>query len=85
MEADDAVSIIQAIFETVRGGSPRNFEQEDQLIDRAIPIARMLGILRPRALEEKLGIRYEEALFVIQELQRRGMTDDQTKRTKTCS
>ena len=73
MEAEDATAIIDSILETAKNKPQRDFEREDELIARAIPIVVKNGMARPRSLEEKLGISYEEALFVIRALRGRGV------------
>jgi len=73
MEAEDATDIIESMLETAKPETRRDFEREDELVARAIPIVVKQGIARPRTLEELLGISYEEALFVIQILRGRGV------------
>jgi hypothetical protein len=73
MEAEDATDIIESILETAKSETRRDFEREDELVARAIPIVVNQGIARPRTLEELLGISYEEALFVIHTLRGRGV------------
>jgi len=65
MEAEDATDIIESMLETVRSETRRDFEREDELVARAIPIVAEQGMARPRMLENMLGISYEEALFMI--------------------
>jgi S-DNA-T family DNA segregation ATPase FtsK/SpoIIIE len=72
MDAEDATDIIESILGTARP-EPRDFEREDELVARAIPIVVKQGIARPRMLEELLGISYEEALSVIHVLRGRGV------------
>ena len=76
MEAEDATDMIESLLQTARPVTQRNFEREDELVARAIPIVVQQGIARPRMLEETLGISYEEALFVIRTLQGRGVIDE---------
>jgi DNA segregation ATPase FtsK/SpoIIIE-like protein len=73
IEAEDAIAIIDSMLEVVKFEKQRDFEREDELIARALPIVAKQGIARPRMLEELLGISYEEALFVIQSLRGRGL------------
>jgi S-DNA-T family DNA segregation ATPase FtsK/SpoIIIE len=72
IEAEDATDIIESLLETAKP-ERRDFEREDELVARAIPIVVKQGIARPRTLEETLGISYEEALFVIHTLRGRGV------------
>ena len=50
MDAEDATDIIESILETVRPEAQRDFEREDELIARAIPIVVKQGAARPRML-----------------------------------
>ena len=68
IEAGDAADIIESILETVTPQTRRDFDREDELIARAIPIVVKQGTARPRMLEGTLGISYEEALSVIHAL-----------------
>jgi DNA segregation ATPase FtsK/SpoIIIE-like protein len=72
MEAEDATDIIESILESAKP-ERRDFEREDELVARAIPIVVKQGTARPRMLEEMLGISYEEALSVIHVLRGRGV------------
>jgi hypothetical protein len=60
MEADDAVDIIESMLPKTE--TRRDYEREDEMVARAIPIVVKAGMARPRMLEEMLGISYEEAL-----------------------
>lgn len=73
LEAVDAVTIIESMLEIAKPETRRDFEREDELVAKAIPIVIAQGMARPRALEEMLGISYEEALFIIQTLRGRGV------------
>jgi S-DNA-T family DNA segregation ATPase FtsK/SpoIIIE len=75
MEAEDATDIIESILELPKP-ERRDFDREDELVARAIPIVVKHGIARPRMLEEMLGISYEEALVVIHTLRGRGVIDE---------
>src|ERR1039458_71370 len=72
IEPEDATDIIESLLKTSRP-ERRDFEREDELVARAIPIVVELGTARPRMLEEILGISYEEALSVIRILRGRGV------------
>ncbi len=61
MEAEDAMEIIESILP--KSEIRRDYEWEDEMVARAIPIVVKAGMARPRTLEETLGISYEEALF----------------------
>jgi S-DNA-T family DNA segregation ATPase FtsK/SpoIIIE len=74
MEADDAVDIIESMLPKTE--TRRDYEREDEMVARAIPIVVKAGMARPRMLEEMLGISYEEALFVIHTLRLRGVIDE---------
>jgi hypothetical protein len=80
MEAEEATDIIESLLET---SSPerRDFEREDELVARAIPIVVKQGAARPRMLEEMLGISYEEALSVIHVLRGRGVIGEHNEST----
>jgi S-DNA-T family DNA segregation ATPase FtsK/SpoIIIE len=71
MEVADAMDIIESILP--KPETRRDFEREDELVAKAIPIVVAQGVARPRVLEEMLGISYEEALFVIHTLRGRGV------------
>ncbi|MDB6023932.1 MAG: spoIIIE [Verrucomicrobiales bacterium] len=73
MEAEDATDIIDSILETVKPEPPRDFEREDELVAKATSIVARDGVVRPRMLEEMLGISYEEALSIIHALRGRGV------------
>ncbi len=73
METEDATDIIESILERVNPQTRRDFEREDELVARAIPIVVKAGMARPRMLEEMLGISYEEALSVVHALRGRGV------------
>ncbi|HUB86930.1 MAG TPA: DNA translocase FtsK [Verrucomicrobiae bacterium] len=73
MEAEDATDIIESILEKVKPETRHDFEREDGMVARAIPIVVKAGMARPRMLEEMLGISYEEALSVIHALRGRGV------------
>ena len=79
IESDDAVLIIENLLELQRQDGRRDFEQEDALIASALPAVLKLGTVRPRILEEMLGISYEEALFVIGALRARGMLNERNE------
>ena len=74
MEADDAMDIIESMLPKTE--TRRDYEREDEMVARAIPIVVKAGMARPRMLEEMLGISYEEALFVIHTLRLRGVIDE---------
>jgi DNA segregation ATPase FtsK/SpoIIIE-like protein len=76
IEADAALSIIEVILGPPKSEKQRDFEREDELAARAIPIVVTQGIARPRMLENSLGISYEEALSVIHILRGRGVVDE---------
>lgn len=73
MEAGDATDIIESMLETATLALPRDFKREDELVARAVPIVIEQGCARPRVIEEKLSISYEEALLVIRALRGRGV------------
>jgi len=79
IESDDAALIIENLLELQRQDGRRDFEQEDALIALALPAILKLGTVRPRVLEEMLGISYEEALFVIWALRARGMLNERNE------
>ena len=85
MEAEDATDIIESMLETVKPETRRDFEREDELVARAIPIVVKQGIARPRMLEDMLGISYEEALFVIHALRGRGVIGERNESKWTAS
>src|ERR1017187_3293422 len=72
MEGEDVTDIIESLLEMSKPVR-RDFEREDELVARAIPIVFERGTARPRMLEEMLGISYEEALSVIRVLRGRGV------------
>ena len=74
MEAEDAMEIIESILP--KSEIRRDYELEDEMVARAIPIVVKAGIARPRTLEQMLKISYEEALFVIHTLRLRGVIDE---------
>lgn len=76
LDAEDAADIIESILETVKPKPRRDFAWEDEIVARALPIVVKAGMARPRMLEEMLSVSYEEALFVIQQLQVRGVIDE---------
>jgi S-DNA-T family DNA segregation ATPase FtsK/SpoIIIE len=80
MEAEDATDIIESILGTAKP-ERQDFEREDELVARAIPIVVKQGTARPRMLEEMLGISYEEALFVIHVLRGRGVIGEHNEST----
>ena len=80
IEPEDATDIIESILETTKP-ERRDFEREDELVARAIPIVVKQGTARPRMLEEMLGISYEEALFVIRVLRGRGVIGEHNEST----
>src|ERR1017187_2215857 len=80
MEAEDATDIIESMLETAKP-ERRDFEREDELVARAIPIVVKQGTARPRMLEEMLGISYEEALSVIRVLRGRGVIGEHNEST----
>ncbi len=71
MEAEDATDIIESILPEHE--TRRDYEREDDMVARAIPIVVQAGMARPRMLEEILGISYEETLYIIQILRLRGI------------
>ncbi len=73
IDADDVADIIESMLETATSRTRRDFEREDELIAKAIPIVAKQGTARPRQLEEMLGISYEEALSVVHTLRGRGL------------
>ncbi|MCX6914659.1 MAG: GIY-YIG nuclease family protein, partial [Verrucomicrobia bacterium] len=75
IEPEDATDIIESILGPEKP-EQRDFDREDELVARAIPIVAELGTARPRMLEEMLGISYEEALCVIHVLRGRGVIDE---------
>ena len=77
MEAEDATDIIESILP--KPETRRDYEREDEMVARAIPIVVKAGMARPRMLEEMLGISYEEALFVIHTLRLRGVIDERNQ------
>ncbi|MGI8965284.1 MAG: GIY-YIG nuclease family protein, partial [Limisphaerales bacterium] len=85
METEDATDIIESILETAKTETHRDFDREDELVARAIPIVVEQGMARPRTLEERLGISYEEALFVIHILRMRGVIDERNESKWTVS
>jgi DNA segregation ATPase FtsK/SpoIIIE-like protein len=85
MEAEDAMEIIESMLETVKLEARRNFEREDELVARAIPIVIEQGMARPRMLEDMLGISYEEALVVIHTLRGRGVIGQRNESRWTAS
>jgi hypothetical protein len=74
MEAEDAIDIIESILPKTE--TRRDYEREDEMVARAIPIVVKAGMARPRMLEEMLRISYEEALGVIHTLRLRGVIDE---------
>jgi hypothetical protein len=54
MEADDAVDIIESMLPKTE--TRRDYEREDEMVARAIPIVVKAGMARPRMLEGMLGI-----------------------------
>jgi S-DNA-T family DNA segregation ATPase FtsK/SpoIIIE len=80
IEPQDATDIIESILGTARP-ERRDFEREDELVARAIPIIVKQGTARPRMLEEMLGISYEEALSVIHVLRGRGVIGEHNEST----
>ena len=76
--AEDATDIIESILERAKP-ERRDFDQEDELVAKAIPIVVEQGMARPRMLEERLGISYEEALVVIHALRGRGVIGQQNE------
>src|SRR5208282_426386 len=46
MEAEDTTAIIESILETVKPETRRDFEREDELVSRAIPIVVKQGTAR---------------------------------------
>jgi S-DNA-T family DNA segregation ATPase FtsK/SpoIIIE len=74
MEAEDAMDIIESMLP--KPDTRRDYEREDEMVARAIPIVVKAGMARPRILEEMLRISYEEALGVIQTLRLRGVIDE---------
>lgn len=76
LEPDDAVTIIDSIL-VQAVPKPRDFDREDDLVARAIPVIARIGIARPSILQEALDISYDEALFVIQTLRGRGVLGEQ--------
>jgi DNA segregation ATPase FtsK/SpoIIIE, S-DNA-T family len=85
MEAEDARDIIESMLETVKPETRRDFEREDELVARAIPIVAEEGTARPRMLEERLGISYQEALIVIHSLRGRGVIGQHNESRYTAS
>lgn len=85
MEAEDAADIIESMLETVKPETRRDFEREDELVARAIPIVIEQGMARPRMLEDLLGISYEEALAVIHNLRGRGVIGQRNESRWTAS
>jgi S-DNA-T family DNA segregation ATPase FtsK/SpoIIIE len=83
LEAEDATDIIESILP--KSETRRDFEREDEMIAKAIPIVVKAGIARPRMLEEMLGISYEEANFVIHALQGRGVVGQHNESRWTAS
>jgi hypothetical protein len=83
MEADDAMDIIESMLPKTE--TRRDYEREDEMIARAIPIVVKTGMARPRMFEEMLGISYEEALCVIHTLQLRGVIDERNESKWTAS
>jgi DNA segregation ATPase FtsK/SpoIIIE-like protein len=75
IEPEDATDIIESILGSAKP-EQRDFEREDELVARAIPIVVNQGTARPRMLEGMLGISYEEALSVIHILRGRGVIDE---------
>ena len=75
MEADDAMDIIESMLP--KAETRRDYEREDEMVARAIPIVVKAGMARPRMLEDILGISYDEALFVIHALRLRGVVNEQ--------
>jgi len=59
IEAEDAIAIIEEMLAIAEHRPKRDFDREDTLIARAIPIVVREGMARPRMLEEVLGISYE--------------------------
>src|SRR5208282_6903073 len=80
MEAEDATDIIESMLEMAKPPR-RDFEREDELVARAIPMVAKQGTARPRMLEETLGISYEEALSVIRVLRGRGVIGEHNEST----
>ena len=74
MEAEDAIDIIESLLPKTE--TRRDYDREDEMVARAIPIVVKAGMARPRMLEEMLGISYEEALGVIHTLRLRGVIDE---------
>ncbi|HEY1717409.1 MAG TPA: DNA translocase FtsK [Verrucomicrobiae bacterium] len=85
MEAEDATDIIESMLETATSKTRRDFEREDELVARAIPIVAAEGMARTRMLEERLGISYQEALVVIQTLRGRGVIGQHNESRFTAS
>jgi hypothetical protein len=85
MEAEDATDIIESMLETATSKTRRDFEREDELVARAIPIVAAEGMARARMLEERLGISYQEALVVIQTLRGRGVIGQHNESRFTAS
>lgn len=79
IEVEDALNVIEAILGTSEAETRRDFDWEDELVARAIPIVVQQGLARPRQLEEKLGISYEEAVIVIHILRGRGVIDERNQ------
>src|ERR1017187_9101014 len=73
-EAEDAIDMIESILPKTE--TRRDYEREDEMVARAIPIVVKAGMARPRMLEEMLRISYEEALGVIHTLRLRGVIDE---------
>jgi S-DNA-T family DNA segregation ATPase FtsK/SpoIIIE len=80
MEGEDVTDIIESLLEMSKPVR-RDFEREDELVARAIPIVFERGTARPRMLEELLGISYEEALSVIRVLRGRGVIGEHNEST----
>jgi S-DNA-T family DNA segregation ATPase FtsK/SpoIIIE len=74
METEDAMDIIESLLP--RTETRRDYEREDEMVARAIPIVVKAGMARPRMLEEMLRISYEEALGVIHTLRLRDVIDE---------
>lgn len=74
MEAEDAIDIIESLLPSTE--TRRDYEREDEMVARSIPIVIKAGMARPRMLEEMLQISYEEALGIIYTLRLRGVVDE---------
>jgi len=83
MEADDAMDIVESMLPKTE--TRRDYEREDEMVARAIPIVVKAGMARPRMLEEMLGISYEEALVAIHTLRGRGVIGERNESKWTAS